>query len=509
MVAGRARFYTAPMNRLRRHPAAATAAFVVGFLLFRAGLFAFTTAGEYRLYRDYGEAARATSLADLYRTRDVEYPQLAVALCVLPAVFADALPAWSTRLVRWRPNKLEPPYTDESPGERDAGDRYEVALGLVLVAVDVACLVLVYVVARRVYPAEDHVARLGRLAAYAVAVGALGLIVYDRLDLVVGLAALLALWAIAAGRPVAGYALLAVGTAYKLVPVLLLPVWVLAAAAVRAAPGATPGRFVRAVAREAAVAAAVLAVWPVATYLCGGGERAFGFLTYHARRGLQLEAPVAWPVAVFGPSAAVAHGYGSYNLSGDPADAVAAATRSLMPLAVLVGVAVSARGFWRVAAGPGTAGIPPALGSGRLPPGGGGAGGTPAVPGYAAVVPHVVAASVLLWLGFIVANKVGSPQYLLWVAALVPLLPRPPLRTRAARGWAVLLLVAMILTTAIYPCCYDPDILGPVTAYDPFTRRGPNALGLFLLAAKSVTLAGATAWLAVAVWRTPAPEPTP
>jgi hypothetical protein len=61
----------------------------------------------------------------------------------------------------------------------------------------------------------------------------------------------------------------------------------------------------------------------------------------------------------------------------------------------------------------------------------------------------------------------------------------------------------MILTTLIYPCRYSPDIVGPVVSLDPFTRRGPNSIGLFLLAAKSVTLAAATVWLAVSLWRSP------
>jgi hypothetical protein len=116
------------------------------------------------------------------------------------------------------------------------------------------------------------------------------------------------------------------------------------------------------------------------------------------------------------------------------------------------------------------------------------------------MIPHVVASSILIWLGFTAANKVGSPQYLLWAAPLVPLLP---LRAWSERSWAALLLVVMILTTLVFPCRYKPDVIGPLTRDDPPTWRGPNALGLFLLAAKSVTLVVTTGWLAVSVWRTP------
>ena len=127
------------------------AAFVLGFLLFRATLFAITSAGEYRLYRDYGEAARDTSLAELYQTRDVEYPHLAVQFGAAAAWLADRLPPGTRYLVRLRPAKFEWPYRGESPEDQDAGDRYEAAFSLLVLAVDVACLALVYLIARKVY----------------------------------------------------------------------------------------------------------------------------------------------------------------------------------------------------------------------------------------------------------------------------------------------------------------------------------------------------------------------
>ncbi len=469
------------MNWLRRHPRIVTASLILGFLLVRAALFAFTTAGEYFLYRDYGEAARQTSLAELYRDRDVEYPHLAVAFGSVAAVVADLLPDWTARLVSLRPNKAEEPYISLSEYERLATDRYEVALGFVLFAVDVACLILVYLIARRVYPTEDWLTRQGRLVAYALATGAIGLILYDRQDLVVGLFALLALWALERGRPAIGYAILTLGTAYKLVPALLLPVWVFAAAARRAAPDATPGRYLRCVVIEATFAAAIFAAWPVLTYAVGGGDRGFVYLTFHSARGLQLEAQLAWPVVLLDPSAEVQHGFGGYNLTGELADRIARLTRPAMIVAVGIAMLISARGLWRYASASSTPH------SALCTP-------------HSSLIPHVVASSLLVWLAFLLTGKVGSPQFMLWLGPLVPLLP---LRTWSERVWAVLLLVVMILTTLIFPCRYLPDIVGPVLSYEPFTRRGPNAFGLILLAAKSVTLAAATVWLAVSLWRRP------
>jgi hypothetical protein len=467
------------MTVLRRHPVVVSVALIVGFLAFRAVLFAVTTAGEYRLYRDYGETARQTSLAELYRTRDIEYPHLSVGWGALIGVIADALPDPAVLLVRWRPNKWEEQYLSETPEVQEAGDRYEVALGLVLFAVDVGCLVLVWLIARRTYPTESTLARTARLIAYTIGTGAIGLILYDRQDLIVGAAALLAVLALATGRPAVGYAILTLGTGYKLVPALLLPVWVLAAATVRATSVATPRRFLCCVVWEATVAAVFLSAWPILTYTYGGGERGFLFLTFHSARGLQLEAPIAWPVLLLDPSTQVGHGYGSFNLRGDLADRVARPTRVLMPLSVLLAVAISVPGFWRAATR--------------------GARNPDAVPiDHAAIVPHVVATSILVWLGFILTNKVGSPQYLLWVAPLVPLLP---LRSWWEWGWAGAFLLVAILTTAIFPCAY-PDVLGRIVKNDPLTWAGPTPVCLFLLAAKSVTLTIVVGWLAVYVWRT-------
>jgi hypothetical protein len=118
----------------------------------------------------------------------------------------------------------------------------------------------------------------------------------------------------------------------------------------------------------------------------------------------------------------------------------------------------------------------------------------------AVLIPFVVQSSLLIWLAFIAFNKVGSPQYLIWVAPLIPLLP---LRSRCERWWAALMLVVLLATMLIYPCRYKPDLLGDIVKTDPFTWRGPNSLGVFLLGLKSITLTISTLWLAVLVWRRP------
>ncbi len=396
---------------------------LVGFLLLRAALFAVTTASEYALYLEYATTARESSLAELHRARPIEYPPLATIFGIAVAHLADALPPGTEQLTAWRPELTRGP----------APARYEVALGLVLFAVDVACLVLIYLIARRIYPDDDPLTRVGRLALYVAATTAIGLILFDRQDLVVGFVAVLALAAFIRGWSVLAYAILVAGTAYKLVPVLLLPLCVFAFAAMKAAPCST-GRFLRAILRESLIAGAILALFPVLAYLFCGGERAFVFLTFHSARGLQVEASSAWLVVLLDSSTALGHSFGSYTLRGTLADQVARATTLATMAIVALSVLIAARGFWRTAT-------------------------SPRPPYRNELVTHLAASSLLVWLGFILFSKVGSPQYLLWLAPLMPLLP---LRG-ADRRWATLLLLGMVVTTLVYPCLYV-EVKGPQTS---------------------------------------------
>jgi hypothetical protein len=466
--------YIFPMNWLRnRRPATLYTAAIVVFLISRIVFFLITTAGEYRLYKSYGDDARATSLAELYRNRVIEYPHLGVAFGAAVGFVADHLPDGCKHLVRLRPNKWEWPYAEEPQDQRDADDQYEAALGLTLFALDAWCLWLVFAIARRVYPDETPLIRVGRLLVYSVSVGLCGLILFDRQDLVVAWLGLLALWCLTVSRPRPGYAALVIGAAYKMVPALLLPVWVIAAATVRCGSKPSFIRWVRLIVLEAVIAGTILSLWPLLTYAFGGEERGFLYLTWHSKRGLQLEAPAAFPVLLADPTVEFGSSYGSFNLRGDLPDRVAKVKGVLMPLTALGCLVISARGFWNA---------------------------LPAAPTLLALMPHVIRSTMLLWVTFIAFNKVGSPQYLLWVSPLVPLMP---MRSWSERGWVLLLAFAMLDTMIIYPCRYSEDLVGPFLHDNPLTWRGPNTLGVVLLGIKSITLVACSMWLAVLVWRTP------
>jgi hypothetical protein len=441
---------------------AAVITFIIGFLVLRAALFAVTTAGEFALYREYAIQARETSLADLHRDRDIEYPPLATLFGVAVLFVADHLPLGVEHLTALRP--------ETTLGVDHA--RYEVALGLVLFAVDVACLLLVHFIARRIFPDDSPRTHLARLWLYVVGTAALGLIMYDRQDLVVGFVALLALAAFVRGWRLAAYAVLAAGVAYKLVPILLVPFWVVAFATLRAAP-ATTGRFISALVREALIAGLFLALVPILMYAYCGGDRAFVFLSFHSTRGLQLESTAAWPVLLADHSTVVGHGFGSHTLYGELSDRVARVTTPITMLVAVLSFLLAARGFRRSA----------------LSPDG---------PRRNELAAHLVASSLLVWIGFILCTKVGSPQYPLWIA---PLLPLVPLRGAQWR-WVITVLAAFGVTTLIFPCQYV-QVRGWIIS-DEVGRAawtGPTPFGFVLLAAKSLLFAASFVWLAALIWR--------
>ena len=111
---------------------------------------------------------------------------------------------------------------------------------------------------------------------------------------------------------------------------------------------------------------------------------------------------------------------------------------------------------------------------------------------------HLVASSLLVWIGFILCTKVGSPQYPLWIA---PLLPLVPLRGAQWR-WVVPALAAFGVTTLIFPCQYV-QVRGWIIS-DEVGRAawtGPTPFGFVLLAAKSLLFAASFVWLAALIWR--------
>lgn len=271
--------------------------------------------------------------------------------------------------------------------------------------------------------------------AYIALLGPVGLY---RLDgFTVALAVLGCLWLV--GRPWLASVLLSVATWMKVWPAAVL------AAAVVALRR-----------RGALVAGAVLvtALTLLVIAALGGAANAFGFIGDQTTRGLQVEAPVSMPY-LWGALLGIP-GFGVYydqhlltfQVKGTQIDPVIAA---MTPALVVAMLAVAALGVWAVMRGV----------------------------RYATLFPTLSLAFVL---GFIVFNKVGSPQYLCW---LVPSLVVGLVIDR--RRWtapATVSLFAALLTQLVYPLTYNGVLY-------------PQVVPVSLLTLRNLVLCAMFVWMAV------------
>ncbi len=281
---------------------------------------------------------------------------------------------------------------------------------------------------------------------WVLAVPLLGATAYARFDLLPGVlvgAALLLL----VRRPAVAGACLAVATAVKLWPALLIPT---AVAAARRRGPATLG-----------VVGAGLALVAV-TVLVSGWSRLLSPLTYQDSRGLQIESLPATPAML----ARLAHPerWQVFYSAHHAYEVVGPGTRWLLLVSTVATVAlgcVLVAAWVRVWRGP------------------------------------AVSTDGLVWLllasvtGFVASGKVLSPQYLLWLtpAAAAGLAAARDPGGRLLR-WTVLALATTALTQLVFPILYG-DLSQPSTA---------GAAGVLALALRNLMLLLLTLWAWSETW---------
>ncbi|KAF2415343.1 hypothetical protein B1729_00435 [Microbacterium sp. B35-04] len=269
---------------------------------------------------------------------------------------------------------------------------------------------------------------------WLAAILALGGVGMFRLDAVtVPLAVAGSLWLV--GRPWLGSALLAVATWIKVWPAALL---VAAVIAVRR-------RLV--IVGGAAIVSAVVAV---AVVIAGGGAHLLSFVGDQTSRGLQIEAPVSTVYMLLAaaglPGAAVVYDEDliTFQVAGPGTEAVIAVMTPLLIAGMLAIAAVGAVKAWLGAT-------------------------------FVTLFPPLAAALVL---GFIVLNKVGSPQYMTWLIA--PVVVGLVLDRRRWLRPAVLTVVILALTQVIFPFWYDAILVLLPGAVALLVVRNLLLVGLFV-----------------------------
>ncbi|THJ75456.1 glycosyltransferase 87 family protein [Candidatus Frankia alpina] len=285
---------------------------------------------------------------------------------------------------------------------------------------------------------------------WVVGITALGPVALARFDLLPAAAALAAVLAVSRARFGRAGFHLGVGALLKVWPLLLL----VAVPVPAGSPARWPAWLRSGAARLVGGLLGAVGLLAAVLTLTGWWRDALGFLSAQQARGLQVEAVAATPFVVAhmlgGP--APDYSYGSLQFGGSVARAVATACSLLEAVAIVV----AAVWWWT---------------RGRLPAGDGAAravAGTLAGRALALVVVVVVTARVL------------SPQYLVWILALVAagLAVDPPAtsdtdgpgtgpgprgRPRGPRArLPVALLTCVALTQLIYPWRYNDVIQGRI-----------------------------------------------
>ncbi len=385
---------------MKRAAALTIASCVAVWAVARWVVFDFFQLGDTRVY---SHAARMMDAGAIpYRDFDVEYPPLATELFWLVG--------------------------------RVPGGDYQLAFSMAMMACLVATALAALVIARRFGLGRAHTAvTVGVIALTPLLLGTL---VQTRYDLV--LSALLGWMVVAAlhDRFAWAWTLLALATAVKLVPVLLVPALVLWHVHRRPGRGATVGVawFATGV---AATFAPFFAIAPTATW------RLFA---YHLDRPAEVESLGSSILQVTDLDYLRVQSYGSDNVTGSLADALA----SLSTLLLVATITAIALWMWRA-----------------LRRGTGDAGAL-----LVATIAATLVASVLL-------GKVISPQYLVWLLPFVLLGAG-----RWGRTALVTTAVAMVLTQLVFP-----------PLFSSLTERGAG-LPVWLLFARNMLLV----LLLIAAW---------
>jgi hypothetical protein len=106
--------------------------------------------------------------------------------------------------------------------------------------------------------------------------------------------------------------------------------------------------------------------------------------------------------------------------------------------------------------------------------------------------------TLLFFMVFIATSKVFSPQYLLWLAPFVALIP---LRGATRRLYLRMFVITCLLSTFIFPFLFWDHVSGRVSPEPPWSFRGPTLLGATVLGLRNLIFLGLFLGLSVHVVR--------
>ena len=402
-------------------------------------------ASFHELYRTRGLDAFASGGAksfDSLALTVVAYPPFAVAVMTMPALMApEGLPVSRMTL------------SDFTARYKKVYRWFCAAAEMLMVAI-AGLLVLV------LYKNESPPVTAFRMAVLCLAGLFMPRILYDRLDVILSALLMLSLAFLVKKRVLLSFFVFALAVNFKLVPVFLLPVWIL---------GSFTASDFELLARRERVLFMVRKGLTGGLLLCGmtagvalffyftEDKGVFDFLRFHLARGVHIES--VWgtfsllAARLLGTPFQVTLIYGAYNVATPVTPVLSMLAFPLLASFLTAATVVFAARFVRAD-------------SGRA---------------YMVSSQMVIELSLLFLCIVFTFSKIFSPQYLL---ALIPLVALLPYTGRGTFVFTCVFIGVCCLSTIIYPHCYTRAIV-----------HGPTWFGLYLLTARILLLAGMTGFL--------------
>ena len=210
--------------------------------------------------------------------------------------------------------------------------------------------------------------------------------------------------------------------------------------------------------RLVAVAAVTSAIIVAVPLIFGAGAHVLSFITMQTGRGLQIEAPIStiwmWEAAFHVPGSVVFYDRKllTFEVSGQGTEAAGALMNPLLAITAIAVMLIGIRSVRR---------------------------GTP----YTRILPELSLALVTAVIAF---NKVGSPQYVIWLAA--PVVIGLTYQGRGFRVPAILAGAIAGLTQVVYPFLYDYLLV-------------PDPAMVAVLSVRNVMYFVLLGWCIFALWR--------
>jgi uncharacterized membrane protein len=347
----------------------------------------YVSEGHYGTSLYFNYSSRVVALGQLpYQDFAVEYPPLALIFLTLPRLIA--------------PN----PAT------------YANVFAIEILLFDLLGLFLISALSRRL-----NLSLWKTLAIYTLALLAIGPIIAHRYDLIPAIIVLLALYTFSQGKHKTSWALLAMGVMTKIYPVILAPIFLLY-------------HWRHRQNRQAIVGVATFAITTaviMAPFLLLSPDGLWNSFSYHAQRGLQCESTYS-SFLLLGQtlgltSVEMEFSFGSLNITSPLADILA----KVSPLVMLFSLVAVYWFFYKSQSEPAVAQQTPSLLN---------------QPDTARIVSY----SLVAMLAFMLTNKVLSPQFIIWLYPLIPLVVG---RWRRI-SWLMFILIGL-MTYLVYPLAYD------------------------------------------------------